>query len=58
VSSAIFSILFPKQGAYELRLPPGKYEIAAWHEKYGSQTQIVEAEDNERKSIHFTFRAS
>jgi len=27
-------------GSYELKLPAGKYEVVAWHEKYGKQTQI------------------
>jgi plastocyanin len=29
-------------GRYELRLPPGKYEIVAWHEKFGEQITSVE----------------
>jgi plastocyanin len=33
-------------GTYELRLPPGKYEIAAWHEKCGERRESIEVADN------------
>lgn len=45
-------------GAYSLKLPAGKYEIVAWHEKYGTQTQTVEVNDNDKKEINFTFKAT
>lgn len=44
-------------GSYELKLPPGNYEIVAWHEKYGQQTQMVEVKDNEKKELGFSFKA-
>jgi len=44
-------------GSYELKVPAGNYEIVAWHEKYGQQTQMVEVKDNDKKELTFTFKA-
>jgi hypothetical protein len=43
-------------GAYELKLPPGKYEIAAWHESYGEQTSNIEVNDKSEVQLDFSFR--
>ena len=43
------------KGTYELRLPPGKNEIAAWHEKYGEQSVRLEVADKTEKELNFTF---
>lgn len=37
-------------------LPAGTYTIAAWHEKYGEQTQEVTVAAGETKALDFTFR--
>ena len=43
-------------GSYSLKgLPAGDYEIAAWHEKYGEQTQKVKLNDGEAKTVEFKF---
>jgi len=42
-------------GSYELNLPPGKYEIAAWHEKYGEKVLPVEIGDKAQSQLDFTF---
>ena len=34
-----------KDGTYEIKLPPGQYEITAWHEKLGPQKQNIEVKD-------------
>jgi plastocyanin len=45
-------------GAFSLQgLPPGKYTLTAWTEKYGDQTQDVTVGAGETKSITFTFKA-
>lgn len=44
-------------GAYEIKLPAGKYEIEAWHEKFGTQVQSVEVKDNDKIELNFTFKA-
>ena len=36
-------------------LDPGTYEIAAWHEKLGTQTATVTVAANETKSQNFKF---
>jgi hypothetical protein len=55
VFSHPFHTVSREGGAFELRLPPGKYEIVAWHERYGAQTQLVQVGDNEKKGLNFTF---
>lgn len=44
-------------GTFDLKtLPPGSYEIEAWHEKLGAQTLSVTVGEKETKEIAFTFR--
>ena len=38
------------------RLPPGTYEVEAWHESLPAQTQSVTVAASETKEITFTFR--
>ncbi len=45
-------------GAYSLKLPPGTYEIVAWHEKYGMKTQMVTVAGSETKDLGFSFSAA
>ena len=43
-------------GMYELRgMPPGQYRIDAWHETFGSQSQVVIVTKGETKTVDFTF---
>jgi plastocyanin len=44
-------------GSYELKLPPGTYEIVAWHEKYGEQVSTLEVADAQAAELNFTFSA-
>ena len=45
-------------GRFDLKnLAPGNYTIAAWHEKYGTQTQQVSIAVGETKTLDFVFRA-
>ena len=39
-------------------LPPGTYEIEAWHEKFGTRTMNVTVGDGETKTADFTFAAA
>ena len=44
-------------GTFDIqRLPPGTYTIEAWHEKLGTQTQIVTIGPKETKELSFTFK--
>jgi hypothetical protein len=45
-------------GTFELKLPPGKYEITAWHEKFGTKTATVEVAGTDSKEVGFTFSAA
>jgi len=45
-------------GSFELKLPPGNYEITAWHEKFGTKTTMVQVGDNDKKEVNFSFDAN
>lgn len=42
-------------GTFSLDLPPGAYQVVAWHERYGEQVTTVELADGESAEIDFTF---
>ena len=44
-------------GTFDIqKLPPGTYTIEAWHEKLGTQTQMVTIGPKETKELSFTFK--
>ena len=44
-------------GAFRLpELPPGEYEVSAWHEVYGQQRQSVRVEPGKQLDLQFTFQ--
>ena len=45
-------------GKFELTIPPGTYTIEAWHEKLGTQTQMVTVGAKETKDVAFTFKGA
>jgi hypothetical protein len=46
-------------GAFSLaNLPPGEYEIEAWHEIFGTATQKVTVGPKESKAVGFAFKGS
>ena len=46
-----------KDGKFDISgLDPGTYEITAWHEKLGKQTQEVTVTDGEVKTVEFVFQ--
>jgi len=46
-------------GKFEIaNLPPGTYTIEAWHERAGTQTQMVTVGEKETKDVSFTFKAA
>lgn len=47
-----------EDGSFALKnLPPGEYQIEAWHEKFGVQSQTVKVAEKESKTVEFTFKA-
>jgi plastocyanin len=45
-------------GTYTLSdIPPGKYQLTAWHEKLGKKQVQVTVEDGKRQQVDFTFAA-
>ena len=56
VSHPYFAVT-DKAGTFELKtIPPGTYEVEAWHEKLGRQTQTVTLGEKDSKEITFTFK--
>ena len=53
-----FGTVSTEGGKYELKLPAGKYEITAIHEKYGKQTTMVEVKDGDKTPVDFKFKAT
>ena len=48
-----------RDGGFSLGgLPPGKYTVTAWHERFGTQSQDVIIDGSETKRINFVFRAT
>jgi hypothetical protein len=46
-------------GKFSLKgLPPGKYTLTAWHEKFGTQTQEVTVSTGGTEKVNFTFKAT
>ena len=58
VLSNPFGTVSAEDGKYELKLPAGKFEITAIHEKYGKQTAMVEVKDGDHSTVDFKFKAS
>ncbi|NJN14624.1 MAG: carboxypeptidase regulatory-like domain-containing protein [Planctomycetes bacterium] len=51
-----FHFVTGEDGAFALPgLPPGTYEIEAWHEKLGTKSATVTVGDGETKEISFAF---
>ena len=45
-------------GAFSLKgIPPGKYDLAVWHEKLGNATQQIEITNSQTVSLNFTLSA-
>ena len=54
-----FGAVSDDTGSFSLdNLPPGQYEIEAWHESLGTSTQNVTVGEKESKSITFTFKGA
>ncbi len=53
-----FATVSAEGGSYELKLPAGKFEITAIHEKYGKQTAMVEVKDGDKTPLNFKFKAA
>jgi hypothetical protein len=43
-------------GAFEFtEFPPGRYELTAWHEEFGSQTKTVDIQPGQPNTVEFVF---
>lgn len=52
-----FHTVTKEDGTYELKLPPGTYTIETWHEKFGTKSEKITVEDNQKKELDFTYNA-
>lgn len=58
VMSHPFFAVTGADGTFSLTgIPPGKYELAVWHEKLGSSTQQIEIGNSQAVSLNFTLDA-
>lgn len=54
-----FFAVSDSNGAFTIKgLPPGEYEIEAWHEKYGSKTAKIKVAEKSDAKADFTFDGS
>ncbi len=54
-----FFAVSDSNGAFTIKgLPPGEYEIEAWHEKYGSKTAKIKVSEKSDAKADFTFDGS
>jgi hypothetical protein len=58
VFSHPFHTVSKDDGTFELKVPPGKYEVTAWHEKFGKKTMMVEVPDGGKAEANTSFSAS
>ncbi len=59
VTAHPYRTVTPEAGTFTLdRLPAGTYTLEAWHEKYGTQTQVVVVPASGMVDVAFTFDAS
>lgn len=42
-------------GSFSFELPPGEYEVTAWHERYGELTEKIVVATGEKSSLTFRF---
>ncbi|MDB4899051.1 MAG: hypothetical protein JWN53_859 [Gemmatimonadetes bacterium] len=48
-----------EDGGFSLKgLPPGKYTVTAWHERFGTQSQEVTVGSGETPKVNFVFKAT
>jgi plastocyanin len=53
-----FFAVTKEDGTYEIKgLPPGEYEIEAWHEKLKNQTQKITVKDGEKAKADFAYKS-
>lgn len=46
-----------ERGEFKLEgLPPGEYTIEAWHEVFGTQTEVINVTDDSVNDVSFTFK--
>jgi len=53
-----FYAVTKEDGTYEIKgLPPGEYEVEAWHEKLKNQTQKITVKDGEKAKADFAYKS-
>ena len=52
-----FHTVSDASGTFSLDLPPGGYEVVAWHERYGEIVSRIEVEPDSEVTIDLAFDA-
>jgi len=55
IMSHPYFVVTKDDGQFSIELPPGEYEIEAWHEKLGPKKMPLTLAEGETKEINFTF---
>jgi hypothetical protein len=54
-----FFAISDSNGAFTIKgLPPGEYEIEAWHERYGAKTAMIKVAEKADAKADFAFDGS
>jgi len=54
-----FFAVTPADGSFTITgLPPGRYTLTAWHERYGEKQQEIEVKAKETKDVSFSYKGS
>src|SRR5262249_62713 len=53
-----FSTVSKPNGSVRLKVPPGNYELTAWHEKFGKKTMMVNVSDKGQSEVDFSFNVN
>jgi plastocyanin len=57
LNTSHYAVTGPDGGFSLAGLPPGKYTVTAWHERFGTQTKDVTITGDETQKISFVFKA-
>jgi plastocyanin len=59
ISKSGLQAISKDDGSFTIKdVPPGKYTVEAWHEKFGAKTQEVTVEAGKPAKVTFTFHAA
>jgi hypothetical protein len=57
VFSHPFHTVSKEGGSFEIKVPAGKYEVVAWHEKFGQKTMTIDVPEGGKGEANFSYSA-